>query len=149
MNGAQRKDTSSHLARSDFLFLTYVSLGRLWSQKMCAKHTRLKKKKTKQVFAQPFLRKMAYVTSFRLKLPGPLHPVSESLPSHQSRKNPLPSGMFKYLAFLLSPWLCYRVGHRHGDVTLRPPESILLWQQNQQQFHLWLCILRRLLEIYF
>lgn len=93
---------------------------------MCAERMRrTQNKKPKQVFAQSFLRKMAYVTSFGLKLPGPRHPVSESLPSHQSRKNPPPSGMFKYLAFLLRPWLRYRMRHGHGDVALLTPASIL------------------------
>lgn len=72
---------------------------------MCAKALATQKKKTKQVLAQSFVRKMPYVTSFRLKLPGLLHPVSESPPSHQSRKNTRPRGMFKSLAFLLSPRL--------------------------------------------
>lgn len=121
MNEAQRKGTSSHLAPSDFLFLTYASFGPLKEPEKCVQG--IHNTKTKQVFAQSFLRKMAYVTSSLLKLPGPLHPVSESLPSHQSRKTPLASGMFKYLAFLLSPWLRHRMRRGHVHVTLQPSAS--------------------------
>lgn len=71
--------------------------------------------KTSRCLPSPFSEGRRVFHPFLLKLPGPLHPVSESLPSHQSRKDPLPSDMFKYLAFLLSPGLRYRVRERHVD----------------------------------
>lgn len=105
--GCEWRPAEEYIITSSVKWFPLLDLCFLWPSKRarkCVLNIR-DPKETKQVFGRSFPRKMAYVTSFGLKLPGPLHPVAESLPSHQSRKNPLPSGMFKHLAFLLSPWL--------------------------------------------